>query len=137
MSKDGGVSQQRVVEILEELLKWMRFSSLPGVRKTLLDLLPTDEHKIAYQNSDGKGSEEVAKLAGVGASSIQRWWKQWIKARIAEPSSVRGGERAKRVFSLDEVGIEIPILKSKAPIPSIPDAVIQSVEKPEEEKKDE
>ncbi len=142
MSKDVGkdgsaASQQRVVEILEELLKWTRFSSLPGVRKTLLDILPTDEHKIAYQYSDGKGSEEVAKFTGVGSASIQRWWKVWIKARIADPMSVQRGERAKRIFSLEEVGIEVPIPKPKAPISGIPVTILQSEEKPEEEKQDE
>jgi hypothetical protein len=78
----SATSQQRVVEILEELLKWTRFSSLSGVRQTLLDLLPTDEHKIAYQYSDGKGSEEVAKLTGVGASSIHGGGKCGLKPEL-------------------------------------------------------
>ena len=103
-----GDPQDRMVELLEELVKWTRLSSKPGVKTLLLDILKDDERKMVYQLSDGRGSVEIAKLTGVGASTIPEWWKQWNKVGISEAMPVRGGERAKRLFSLDDFGIEVP-----------------------------
>jgi len=119
-----GDTQDRIIELLEEMVKWTRFSSMPGVKQVLMDVLNDDERKMVYQFSDGRGSEEVAKLTGVGASTIPRWWKIWIKAGISEAVSVKGGERAKRLFSLEDFGIDIP--KPKQAIVSEKPAIVQS-----------
>ncbi|MCX8178198.1 MAG: hypothetical protein N3F10_07940, partial [Candidatus Bathyarchaeota archaeon] len=100
-----------MIEILTEILKWIKVTSIPQVKKLLLELLPSDEEKLAYQYSDGRTSQEVSQLASVSYITITRWWKNWIRAGVAEPISVKGGERAKRIFSLDEFGIEIPLPK--------------------------
>jgi len=108
---EEGNAQDRTVKLLEELVKWTKFSSMPGVRKTLLDILKDDERKLVYQLSDGKGSVEIAKMSGVGASTIPEWWKTWNKAGITEAIPVKGGERAKRIFSLEDFGIDVPKMK--------------------------
>jgi len=105
--------QKRVIELLEELVKWNKFSSMPNVKKVLLDILPTEENKLAYQFSDGRKSEEISKIAGVDSSTIRDWGKIWINVGIAEPMPVKGGERAKRLFSLEDFGIDIPKPKQK------------------------
>jgi len=107
--------QLKTVELLEELLKWIKFSSMPQVKQVLLSILDTDEKKIAYQLSDGRPSGETATLANVDGSTVRDWGKIWVKAHIAEFKPVRGGERAVRLFSLEEFGIET--LKSKTPKP--------------------
>jgi transposase len=73
-----------------------------------MDMLASKEEKIAYHYSDGRGSQEVAKFAGVSFGTVTRWWKAWMRAGIAEPVGARGGERARRVFSLEDFGIEMP-----------------------------
>lgn len=47
-------SQDRVVELLEELVKWTRVTSIPDVKKLLVETLQNDTDKLAYHNSDGK-----------------------------------------------------------------------------------
>ena len=70
-------------------------------------MLPTNEEKIAYEQSDGKTTKGVARLANVSPRTISRWWQKWIKAGIAEAVSTKGGgQRAVRSFSLDDLGIE-------------------------------
>ena len=106
---------QDIIEILKEILKWIKVTSIPHVKKLLLELLPSDEERLAYQYSDGRTSREVSRLAGVSHITITRWWKTWIIAGIAETIDVKGGERARRVFSLEDFGIEVPSPKSISP----------------------
>jgi hypothetical protein len=101
-----------MVELLEELVKWTRVTSFPKVKDLLIGILTSPEEKVAYQSSDGeKTSREVAEMANVSQFTISKWWKAWIKAGITESISVQRGERAKRIFSLDDFGIEIPIIE--------------------------
>jgi len=126
--------QKRIIELLEELVKLTKFSSFPQIRQVLLDILPSDENKIAYQYSDGRKSKDIAELAIIDDSTIRDWGKIWVKAHIAEFKSVQGGERAIRLFSLEDFGIDIP--KSKVSRPKQP-ASVQSptIEGQAEEKK--
>ena len=101
-----------MIELLEELVKWTKVTSIPNVKKLLLEILPSPKEKIAYQSSDGKTREEVAKQIDVGHTTVGRWWKKWIKAGIAKPFSVQRGTRAKRIFSLDDLGIEVPAIEA-------------------------
>jgi hypothetical protein len=105
--------QERVIELLEELLKWTRIASIPKVKNTLIDMLPTTEERVAYQQSDGKSSTAVSKLANVSYVTISRWWKRWTKAGMADTTSVRGGKRAVRSFSLEDLGIELEVPKEQ------------------------
>jgi predicted HTH transcriptional regulator len=103
--------QEKVIELLEELVKWTKVTSFPKVKEFLLSTLDSPEKMVAYQASNGeKTSREVAKIAKVTRRTITRWWKVWIKVGIAEPISVQRGERAKQFFSLDDFGIEVPTI---------------------------
>jgi hypothetical protein len=112
MVEDTEDPQQKMVELLKEILKWTKISSLPHVRQLLLELLPEDDNKVAYHLSDGRGSEDIAKFTGVSSSTIKRWWKIWIKAGIAGPIGVQRGDRAHRAFSLEDFGIAVPAIKT-------------------------
>lgn len=101
--------EDRMIELLEEMVKWMRVTSIPRVKSLLSEILRSPEERIAYQSSDGKPSKEVAKLAGVSFGTITKWWRIWVKAGIAEAVSARGGKRARRIFSLEDFGIEIQL----------------------------
>ena len=48
--------QDRMIELLEELLKWTKVTSIPHVKKLLLEILPSDEEKKAYHYSNGQDS---------------------------------------------------------------------------------
>ena len=102
--------KDRTIELLEELVKWTKVTSIPKVKKLLLEILSSPEEKIAYQLSEGKKTvKQAAKQVNAATGTISGWWKKWIKAGIAEPIPVSGGTRARRVFSLDDFGIEVPL----------------------------
>lgn len=107
--------QDRMIELLEEMLKWTKVASIPNVKKLLLEILPGHEEKRAYHYSNGRGSREVAKFAGVGHVSVTRWWKTWVRVGMAKFVSAKRGKRAKREFSLEDFGIEVPQLKKVEP----------------------
>ncbi len=98
----------RIAGLLEETLKWIKVTSIPHVKELLLNLLAGERRRMAYQASDGRDLRSVAGLAGVGPSTVARWWKVWMRAGIADPRSVRGGSRAVRTFSLSDFGIQVP-----------------------------
>ena len=103
--------EDTMIKLLKELVKWTKVTSIPKVRELLLSILDSPEKMVAYQASDGeRTSKEVGDQAHVSQPTISKWWKKWLIAGIAEPISVRGGERAKRSFSLDDFGIEVPVI---------------------------
>lgn len=66
--------QDRIVEVLEEMLVWTKVTSIPRVKSILLELLPTNDEKIVYDLSDGEhGSQEIAKHADVSYGTVVRW----------------------------------------------------------------
>ncbi|MFY9300028.1 MAG: hypothetical protein WAO91_02400 [Candidatus Nitrosotenuis sp.] len=102
---------KRIVELLEESVKWQRFEGAQLAKKVLPDLLPKDADKLVYQCSDGRGSKEVATLSGVSDFTVRNYWKKWNIEGLVVPSQKHKG-RFERVFSLEDFGIEIPQLKS-------------------------
>jgi hypothetical protein len=109
-------NRDRIVELLEELVKWTKVTSIPNVKKLLLEILPTPEEKLAYQLSDGSETvKQVANGANVAVGTVSGWWKKWIRNGISEPISVMGGTRARRLFSLDDFSIEIPHVVRASP----------------------
>ncbi len=103
----SGALQERVIQLLEEVLKWTKVTSIPGVRLTLEEVLASNEERTAYQNSTGKTSREVGALVGVGHTTISRWWKRWYRTGLGEMQSVRGGNRFIRSFNLEDFGLEV------------------------------
>jgi transposase-like protein len=106
---EKGDKEDKMIEILEEMLRWTRVTSIPQVKQLLLETLPSAKEKTAYHYSDGRDSRAISRATGVPFSTVARWWKRWIRAGIAEPVGAKRGDRAKRVFSLEDFGIEIPI----------------------------
>lgn len=101
-------------EILEEMLRWIKVTSIPHVRQ-MLDSLPLEE-KIAYHNSDGeRNSREIAKIVGVNQTTIVNWWKKWNTKGIVEPLHVKRGIRYCHAFSLSDFDIRVPSIPKKKP----------------------
>lgn len=136
MHEEKKDKQDIMIEILSEMLKWIKVTSIPKVKKLLLDVLPSDKEKIAYHYSDGRDSREVAKVAGVHFTTVARWWKTWTRVGIAESLSAKGGERAKRIFSLEDFGIEatqLEVKTEKKELVAPTESAKPSVEKPAQE----
>ena len=100
--------QDKIIELLEEILRWTRLQGVEKARDVLVDTLKTDALKIAYQLSDGRSSTEVAKACSVTSMTVTNYWKRWFTVGVAQPSRKYKG-RFERVFSLEDLGIEIPV----------------------------
>lgn len=99
------------VEVLKEILKWVRFTGMKEVKSALESALDTDQKRTAYHVSDGtRGTREVATKAGYGSkSTIEVLWKKWRRLGLGESFQVMGGgERFKRSFDLEDFEIEVP-----------------------------
>jgi len=99
-------------EILREILKWIKFAGAKEVKNVLVSVLDTEQKRLIYHLSDGnRGSLEIAKAAGTSDTTVRRYWALWIRQGIVESLRVRGGERYKKSFELEDFGIEVPLPK--------------------------
>lgn len=113
MSEDK-VRTDRMIELLEELVKWTKATSIPQVREILEKLVQTPGERIAYKFSDGKRTlKELSKMSGIDAGELSRDWKKWTRGGIAEQIPAQGGSRGKSLFSLEDFGIEVPAAKAE------------------------
>ena len=103
---------EKMIGLLQEILKWSSFEAKQTVRNTLIELLRTDTEKLIYENSDGRTSREIAQVVGTSHGTVVNYWKKWSGRAIVEEVRSRGGTRYKRVFSLTEFGIEVPQLRA-------------------------
>jgi hypothetical protein len=100
---------ERMIQLLEELVKWTKVTSLPKVKEMIEVLLKTPEQRIAYSISDGrKTTREVAKISGLGKNVVSKEWRKWTRSGIADAIPVPGGDRARSLFPLEDLGIEMP-----------------------------
>jgi len=104
------MNEEKIIELLEELAKWKRLEGAQLAKRILRDILSKNTEKLVYQYSDGRGSRDVATLAGVSDFSVRNYWKKWSTEGIVISSKKFKG-RFERVFSLEDFGIEIPPLK--------------------------
>lgn len=103
-----------MIEVLREILKWTKFAGAREVRNILMATLDTEQKRLIYHLSDGnRGSVEIAKAANVGDSTVRRYWESWARQGIVESMKVRGGERYKKSFDLEDFGFMIPTLKAE------------------------
>lgn len=105
---------ERVIELLEEMLKWIKFAGAREVRTVLMNILDTEQKRSIYHLSDGKhGTVEISKAANVSDRTVRRYWESWARLGIVEPLGVRGGVRYKKSFELEDFGFTIPQMKTK------------------------
>jgi len=97
----------RAIELLEEILLWMKYDYLE-TKKKLLEILDTDEKKTAYELSDGINSgRSIAREIGVGNKTIGNWWKKWFEAGLIEQTEKYRGGQYKKLCSLTKMGIKL------------------------------
>lgn len=96
-------------ELLQEILKWIRFSSIGKVRTVLMDILDTEEKRLTYHLSDGEhGSIEIGNQVGISHGKVTYLWRSWKRLGIVESLRVRGGLRYRKLFELEDFGFSVP-----------------------------
>lgn len=102
-------NKERIEELLEEVVRWLRIGAAPTVRGWLEQVLTTTDERLVYQASSGGSQEEVAKAAGVSHGTVSNYWTRW---RSASPSILREGVRKGRyvrLYDLSEINLPIEV----------------------------
>ncbi len=98
-----------LIGIMREMLKWTKFAGAKEVKGILTVALDSNQKRLIYHLSDGNnGSVEIAKAANISDRTVRRHWETWARQGIVESLKVRGGERYKKSFELEDFGITIP-----------------------------
>lgn len=110
---------EQIINLLEEMLKWIKFAGAREVRTVLMGVLDTDQKRLIYNLSDGElGTIEIGKISKSSDSTVRRCWESWERLGIVEPLAVRGGIRYKKAFELQDFGFIIPQIKTVTDIDS-------------------
>lgn len=107
MTKEGKDKQDRMIELLEEILKWTKFEGRKRVTEVFKSELDDETKKLVYELSDGRSSPEIARIVKVDSSTVRDWWRKWADTSIME--ICQGYKRRYcKTLSLGELGIEAP-----------------------------
>jgi DNA-binding CsgD family transcriptional regulator len=101
--------QDKIIELLDEILRWTRLQGVQNARAVLTTALKTDTDKIIYHLSDGRPSGQIARVCGVTEVSVRNYWRRWFTLGITQPSHKYKG-RFERSFSLEDLGIKVPAM---------------------------
>ena len=74
----------RMIQLLEEILKWTKLEGIQRAKTALTELLRTDAEKLVYEHSDGRTSRDIAKIVGVSHATVTNYWKKWAKYGIVK-----------------------------------------------------
>jgi len=114
-SRASSTPSDKIEELLTEILKWIRFAGSKEVREVLAVTLDTEQKRLIYHLSDGsKGSIEIATLSGISDSTVRRYWESWARQGLMDPVRVRGGERYRKSFELEDFGVRVPDIRLQA-----------------------
>ena len=109
MNSDSEINE-KILETLQELLKWIKIASYKNVKTMLVEVLDSDVKKTIYHLSDGNRSvTDLVKTKIVSAGSTSNYWNDWSKIGIGELLPVIGGKRFKHSFNLEDFGINTKI----------------------------
>jgi len=109
----------KIIEILEDIRKWVKFSGWNNVKNVLTENLQSDRDKLIYHLSDGNRgirdivSESKSFNMKTSYGGVHSLWHKWSKIGIVEPITVGRGERYRKLFLFEDFGIDIPLLTSE------------------------
>ena len=113
MKNENKDINKEILQVLKEILKWTKFQGWKEVKNVLLSQLKDERMKLIYHLSDGKSTREIARKTGVSHNTVYEYWKKWSKVPIVEPFIVKGKTRYRKMFELEDFGIEIPDISKK------------------------
>lgn len=91
------------------------------VRAVLTSTLDTEQKQLIYHLSDGnRGSIEIANLAKTSDRTVRRYWESWARVGIVDAIRVRGGDRYKKSFDVEDFWMAPPEVGAQSPPPSAP-----------------
>lgn len=106
------VEEELIIDKLDELIFWTKFSALPTFRSLLLENLKGEIDQLVYELSDGERStRDIAKILSKGGLrithvTVANMWNKWLILNLVIPAKRKG--RYRKVLSLESVGIKTP-----------------------------
>src|SRR5512136_2178643 len=97
---------EELIEVQQEMLRWIRFTSIPQLKRTLEAVLVSSADKRIYELTNGDAtSRSIAATLKVGKTTVAEKWLKWAQLGIIQRLS---SGQYRRLCSLADVGIEIP-----------------------------
>lgn len=97
-------SDQQVVELLSEILRWTKIGAL-NLKESLAQELRTEQQRLVYELTDGnRSTNEIATLSGIPQRTVAGWWQRWRELGFVD-SSPKYQRRVQRLCSLRMLGI--------------------------------
>ncbi len=106
---------EELSEKIDELIFWARYSALKAFIADVKVTLRDDVEKLVYELSDGKNStRDIAQIISktgrrVTHATVANMWQKWATIPLVMPASRTG--RYKKIVSLKNAGIELPVLE--------------------------
>lgn len=79
--------EEETLDVLKQIERWLKVTSIPKVKVILEDALRTPEEKKVYHYSDGRNQTEIAELVKVSQPTVSNYWKKWAKLGIVQQSN--------------------------------------------------
>jgi len=103
----------KILNSLQEISKWTKLQGLEKFSQIVPRVLKSDGEKTVFEFSNGiRSAKEIADETKIAKSTITAYWRKWVKSGIVEESEKYPG-RMRHLVSLDEVGIELPLILQK------------------------
>jgi hypothetical protein len=100
------MSDERVAELLDELVAWTRFSNRDALIKTWQKVLAETKHMIAYELTDGtKSQKEVGDQSGLSQPTVSGLWQRWRRMGLVREV----GGRIRHIARPTDFGLEVPL----------------------------
>ncbi|MFQ5884599.1 MAG: winged helix-turn-helix transcriptional regulator [Thermoplasmata archaeon] len=98
--------QERLLEVLEDILKWTRFSGIEGLRKVIEAL--DDQDKLIYHYADGnRTTREIAERVASSQPTVSRRLQELEKRKLVTKND---RNRWEHIAPLSFLGLEVPDL---------------------------
>jgi len=105
----GDKKNDRIEELLEEMVGWLRVLAGPTIRSWLEPVLTTTEERRVYQASTGVTREEVAGSAGVSHQTVSNYWNRWRSANPPIIQETKRKGRYVRLYDLAELSMSLEV----------------------------
>jgi hypothetical protein len=97
------MSDQQVVELLTDAVRWLRFQGLEKAKAAVAEHLDSESKKRVFDLTDGvRAIRNISTITGVAISTISIWWNDWYAAGIL----TKDDGKYRQLFKLSEVGIK-------------------------------
>lgn len=97
------MNDKRVIEVLEELVKWTKIANFDTVKSSIEKTLNNEKKKKAYMLTGTKTQSEIRKMLKMSPNDISELWQECARRGLVVKK--KKGKGYERVFDLDDFGL--------------------------------